>query len=86
MADAKPSTLMVRNAGTRRVILGPPPKSRGGGSPLLIGTTDDARIAAKAMKGSVPPDITELKDATADLWRKSKVLAAARAHLGLQVA
>lgn len=82
--DAKPA-LSIHNTGSRRVILGPPAKSKGGGSPVLLGTPDDAKAAAKASPGTVPSQTATLQGDAAEIWRKSKVLAAAKEHLGLKV-
>lgn len=82
MADATPS-VSVRNGGTRRVILGPPPRS--GLRPVLLGTADDARGKAKNPQGNFPDEAVRLDGAMAAAWKGSKVLEAAKEHLGLQV-
>lgn len=81
---AMPDKLSIRNGGTRRMILGPPAKSKGGGKSTLLGTSDDAKVANIAK--NVSPQVVTLDGEAAAHWRTSKVLAGVKDHFGIQVA
>lgn len=79
---ATASKTMIRNTGTRRVILGAPPKSKGGGSMVRFDTAADAGIPAAKRLGQVH----ELEGERAKGLVTSKVFMAMKDRLGLQVA
>lgn len=82
MAVTKTASITVRNAGSRRVILGPPPKSKGGGSLIAFDTEADAAVPAGKRLGQVHT----IEGERAEQLRGSKVFAAVKDRLQLQVA
>lgn len=85
MADAKPLT--VHNSNSRRIVLGPPAKSKGGGRPVLLGTPDDTAARKHDAKKALPPQTAKLTGEMAAAHRgKGSVLDAVKDHFGLRVA
>lgn len=90
MATDTAKKLTLRNTGSRRIIVGPPAKSKGGagGRLHLLGTSDDDKIRSQVPEGKavVPGTSVTLEGAAADAVRGSKVLEAVKDRLGLRVA
>lgn len=85
MATPTTSTdkLTVRNTGSRRVVLGPPAKSKSGSRAVtVLGTSDDAMVPA----GKRRDQVIILEGDAAKRLRDSTVFAAVKDRLGLQAA
>jgi hypothetical protein len=75
--------LTLRNTGTRRVVLGPPAKSKSGSRAVtVLGTSDDAGVPADKRRDQV----VVLEGEAAKALRDSTVFAAVKDRLGLQAA
>lgn len=82
MSDSK--KLKVRVNGTKRVVIGPIAKSKGGdGRVHLLGSLQDQQEAVPANKRL--SNSVELQGDVAEAVRKSKVVGAVKDRLGLQV-
>lgn len=81
MAEQKPKSLTLATTGTRRVVIGPGPKSKGGPRTLTI-------LGAKADQGldKAAPLSHTFEGGESERLRKSKVLDAVKDRFGLQVA
>ncbi len=79
--SAAAQSLLVSNTGTRRVILGAPPKSKGGGKILKFDTPADSGVPADKRIGNVHT----LTGADAERVRSSKVFEAVKDRLSLRV-
>lgn len=79
---ASTSKTMIRNTGSRRVILGAPAKSKGGGAMVRFDTAADAGVKADKRLGQVH----ELEGDRAKSVVGSRVFQAMKDRLGLQVA
>jgi hypothetical protein len=73
--------ITVTNAGTRRVIIGPPPASKGGGKAVRFDTSADDKVPADKRLGRVHV----LKDGDAERVRASKVVQAVKDRLELRI-
>jgi hypothetical protein len=75
------STRAISNTGSRRVVVGPPAKSKGGGAMLKFDTSADAGVPASKRIGSTH----KLEGTAAKGVRESKVVAALKDRLGLRM-
>lgn len=71
----------VTNNGTRRVIIGAPAKSKGGGSLVKLDTAADSVVAAGKRFGQTHV----IEGASAEAIRSSKTVEAMAAKLGVKV-
>lgn len=79
--------LSIRNGGPRRVIIGAPAKSKGGGTVHILGTkADEAARSKLASTAVMPRDIVAFEGDAAKRVSTSPVFQAMKDRLGLQVA